>query len=43
MSRSPSKILGRSLRWGLLGKAAGFAYQMHRRRAARAAAAHGVQ
>lgn len=44
MSTPPSKILGRSLLWGLLAKAAVLAYKLHRRRrAAPAAAARGVQ
>ena len=44
MSRSPSKVLGRSLMWGLLGKAAVSAYKLHRRRrAARAAEADGAR
>jgi len=34
MSRSPSKVLGRSLMWGLLGKTAISAYTRHRRRRA---------
>jgi hypothetical protein len=38
MSKSPSKIVGRSLIWGLVGKAAFQAYKMHRRRRAGRAA-----
>lgn len=44
MARSPSKLVGRSLMWGLLGRLAVAAYSRHRRRrrAARATEAEGA-